>query len=307
MILGASGGAAPRRMTDGGAPLETSDDDAPEAGGQAVTVLPKRASGGGVTSDFGSCAYKLCSVTLNGRCGTNKIDGIPARLWQRYVRPNDFRVDLRPIVPSCSPPSQRAAHRAADRVLAFDLITAAGSSLPTPATTPAPAHAATTTPHPRLPVVKAPPRLTPRNPLAPARDAPTPVVPPGGPCSRRRSWPVPAAGITLSHDLRPPAIVRPQIASPVSLSTHASTPVRPLPSPDLVSSNVGTSRSKPFPPLPRPNAPRSLGGSAMAPFALGSQVVAAASVPVGLDSSVKGAALKTKFTDEPVQVYEIIY
>jgi hypothetical protein len=158
------------------------------------------------------------------------------------VRPNDFRVDLRPIVPSCSPPSQRAAHRAADRVLAFDLITAAGSSLPTPATTPAPAHAATTTPHPRLPVVKAPPRLTPRNPLAPARDAPTPVVPPGGPCSRRRSWPVPAAGITLSHDLRPPAIVRPQIASPVSLSTHASTPVRPLPSPDLVSSNVGTSR-----------------------------------------------------------------
>lgn len=47
MILGASGGAAPRRMTDGGAPLETSDDDAPEAGGQAVTVLPKQASGGG--------------------------------------------------------------------------------------------------------------------------------------------------------------------------------------------------------------------------------------------------------------------
>jgi hypothetical protein len=46
-ILGASGGAAPRQATDGGAPPGTSDGDAPEAGGQAVTALPKQTGGGG--------------------------------------------------------------------------------------------------------------------------------------------------------------------------------------------------------------------------------------------------------------------
>jgi hypothetical protein len=100
---------------------------------------------------------------------------------------------------------------------------------------------------------------------------------------------------------------------------------------------LSSRRSKPFPPLPRPNAPRSLGGSAMAPFALGSQVrtatrvrdvgllffphalwlrfarshsaqvVAAASVSVGLDSSVKGAALKVSgvLTSELASVWGI--
>jgi hypothetical protein len=33
--------------TDGGAPPESSDGDAPEAGGQATTMLPKRTSSGG--------------------------------------------------------------------------------------------------------------------------------------------------------------------------------------------------------------------------------------------------------------------
>jgi hypothetical protein len=36
VILGANGGATPRRATDDGAPPGTSDGDAPEAGGQAV-------------------------------------------------------------------------------------------------------------------------------------------------------------------------------------------------------------------------------------------------------------------------------
>jgi hypothetical protein len=45
-ILGASGGTAPRRATDGDAPLGTSDDDALEVGGQAVTARPKRTGGG---------------------------------------------------------------------------------------------------------------------------------------------------------------------------------------------------------------------------------------------------------------------
>jgi hypothetical protein len=34
-------------VTDGGAPPGTSDDDAPEAGRQAVMALPKRMGGGG--------------------------------------------------------------------------------------------------------------------------------------------------------------------------------------------------------------------------------------------------------------------
>jgi hypothetical protein len=38
-ILGASGSAAPRRATNGGATQGTSDGDAPEAGRQAVTAL----------------------------------------------------------------------------------------------------------------------------------------------------------------------------------------------------------------------------------------------------------------------------
>ncbi|PWZ36877.1 Callose synthase 10 [Zea mays] len=63
--------------------------------------------------------------------------------------------------------------------------------------------------------------------------------------------------------------------------------------------------SKPFPSLPRPNAPRSIGGSAMAPFALGSQVVAVASVSVGLDSSVKGVALKYRATGKGFVVRHI--
>jgi hypothetical protein len=46
-ILGASGGAAPRRATDDGTPPGTSDSDAPELGGQAVTALPKRTGGDG--------------------------------------------------------------------------------------------------------------------------------------------------------------------------------------------------------------------------------------------------------------------
>jgi hypothetical protein len=82
---------------------------------------------------------------------------------------------------------------------------------------PAPVHAATTTLDP-------PP---PRGETAPAPDAekparprlampPRPSYPPGGPCSHRRPWPVPAAGITLSHDLRPPAIVRPQTRAAAS-------------------------------------------------------------------------------------------
>jgi hypothetical protein len=108
-----------------------------------------------------SCAYKPCSVTLTSRCGTNQINGIPARLWQRFVRPNDFRVDLRPIVPSCSPPSQRASHRAADRVVAFDLILAGGSShglaqLPPLRSTPA-VSPPSPPPHHRTPAVPLPP------------------------------------------------------------------------------------------------------------------------------------------------------
>jgi hypothetical protein len=47
VILGASGGAAPRRATDGGAPPGTSDGNAPEGGGQAVTALPKWTSDDG--------------------------------------------------------------------------------------------------------------------------------------------------------------------------------------------------------------------------------------------------------------------
>jgi hypothetical protein len=46
VILGANSGAAPRQATDGGAPPGTSDNDAPEAGGQAVTALSKRTDGG---------------------------------------------------------------------------------------------------------------------------------------------------------------------------------------------------------------------------------------------------------------------
>jgi hypothetical protein len=41
-ILGTSGGAASRWATDGGILPGTSDDDAHEADGQAVTALPKR-------------------------------------------------------------------------------------------------------------------------------------------------------------------------------------------------------------------------------------------------------------------------
>jgi hypothetical protein len=41
-ILGASGSAAPRQATDGGAPPGMSDGDTPEAGGQAVTALRSR-------------------------------------------------------------------------------------------------------------------------------------------------------------------------------------------------------------------------------------------------------------------------
>jgi hypothetical protein len=48
------------------------------------------------------------------------------------VRPNDFRVDLRPIVPSCSPLSQRAAHRAA--CLHPTLIFMRGTTVPNPTT-----------------------------------------------------------------------------------------------------------------------------------------------------------------------------
>jgi hypothetical protein len=44
-ILGGTGGAAPRRSTDDGAPPGTSDDDALEAGRQAVTALPERTDG----------------------------------------------------------------------------------------------------------------------------------------------------------------------------------------------------------------------------------------------------------------------
>jgi len=47
LILGASGGAALRSVIDGDAPPGTSDDDAPEVGGQAVMALPKRMGGGG--------------------------------------------------------------------------------------------------------------------------------------------------------------------------------------------------------------------------------------------------------------------
>jgi hypothetical protein len=61
-----------------------------------------------------SCAYKPCSVTLNGRCGTNKIDGIPARLYNGSCGPTIFCVDLRPI-PSCSPSANCSVHRATSR------------------------------------------------------------------------------------------------------------------------------------------------------------------------------------------------
>jgi hypothetical protein len=44
-----------------------------------------------------SCAYKPCFVTLNGRCGTNKINAIPAHLCQQLVQPSNLRVDQRPI------------------------------------------------------------------------------------------------------------------------------------------------------------------------------------------------------------------
>jgi hypothetical protein len=43
-ISGASGGAALRRAIDGGAPPGLSNGDAPEAGGEAATVLPERMS-----------------------------------------------------------------------------------------------------------------------------------------------------------------------------------------------------------------------------------------------------------------------
>jgi hypothetical protein len=46
-ILGASGGAAPRRATDSSTPLGTSDGYALEVGGQAVMALPKRTGGSG--------------------------------------------------------------------------------------------------------------------------------------------------------------------------------------------------------------------------------------------------------------------
>jgi hypothetical protein len=45
----ASGSAAPRRATDGGALLGLSDGDAPEAATQAATALPKPTSGGGAS------------------------------------------------------------------------------------------------------------------------------------------------------------------------------------------------------------------------------------------------------------------
>ena len=79
-----------------------------------------------------SCAYKPCSVTLNGRCGTNQTNVIPARMCLWFVRPSDLRVDQRPIVaqwrPACG--------------LASDLTTAAharrASSPPISALPPAP-------------------------------------------------------------------------------------------------------------------------------------------------------------------------
>jgi hypothetical protein len=43
---GVSGGAAPRRANDDGAPLGTNDGDAPKVGGQAVMMLSKRTGGG---------------------------------------------------------------------------------------------------------------------------------------------------------------------------------------------------------------------------------------------------------------------
>jgi hypothetical protein len=75
------------------------------------------------------CAYKPCSVTLNGRCATNQTNVIPARLCHR-------RDSCGPVIhvwtrgPSCSPatPIVRSNMRPSVRPLqpASDLTTAGG-------------------------------------------------------------------------------------------------------------------------------------------------------------------------------------
>ena len=63
--LGFSGGdgAAPRRTTDSNAPPGTSNDDAPETDGQAVTGLPKWTSGGDAP---------MATATLPRRAGSKR-------------------------------------------------------------------------------------------------------------------------------------------------------------------------------------------------------------------------------------------
>jgi hypothetical protein len=132
------------------------------------------------------------------------------------VRPNDFRVDLRPIVPSCSPPSQRAAHRAADHVLAFDLITGGGSShglaqLPPLRSTPA-ASPPSPPPHHRTPPPPPPRRRTPPPQWRPPANCRPPTPPPSAaftqPSSSCAAQPSPiprprSADSSSTHDLHP--------------------------------------------------------------------------------------------------------
>eukprot|EP00267_Zea_mays_P046726 XP_020399117.1 vegetative cell wall protein gp1-like [Zea mays] len=107
-------------------------------------------------------------------------------IWLRLPPPSQLISRPTPTTRSfprsrCLPPSAVASAR--------------GARLPTPMTAPAPAHAVTTTPDPPPPPVKPAPRLTPRNPVVPAHNAPTRVVLPPrrslfppSPVARSSSW-----------------------------------------------------------------------------------------------------------------------